>query len=166
MSAEDRLAAAGAKDGGDRDLRKGCPRSPRETLAGYVHLPRMLDKCRAKLAGTIGEYIYPCPMDQRLLDFARVTADQLTEAVRTHPDDDAVAAWFQTASKAHHPAELEAWNRQLLTRGPDTDEKWAYFRSVRDRIDPTRSDITSWADLLDLEEGRPVPRRPMEGVAR
>jgi hypothetical protein len=47
----------------------------------------------------------------------------------------------------------------MLTRGPDSDEKWAYFRSVRDKLDPTRSDIVAWADLLDLEEGRPVPRR-------
>ncbi|MBI5777374.1 MAG: DUF5069 domain-containing protein, partial [Nitrospirae bacterium] len=43
------------------DLRKNYPRSPREKLAGYVHLPRMIDKCRASLAGTEGDYIYPCP---------------------------------------------------------------------------------------------------------
>ncbi len=140
------------------DLTKKFPRSPREILAGYVHLPRMIDKCRAKLAGTIGEYVYPCPMDQRLLDFAGVTADQLIDVVRKHPTDGPIGEWFQQAAKPHSPAEVDAWNETLLARGPDTEEKRAYYRSQQQRIDPTRTDITSWADLLDLEEGRPVPR--------
>ena len=44
------------------DLRKHFPRSMRAKLEGYVHLARMIDKCRAVQAGTEGEYIYPCPM--------------------------------------------------------------------------------------------------------
>ena len=67
----------------------------RVTLAGYVHLARMIDKCRAVLAGTEGEYIYPCPLDERLLEFVGITCDQFTSAVRTHPTDAGVAAWFQ-----------------------------------------------------------------------
>ncbi len=39
-----------------KDLTKDYPRSPRETLAGYVIAARMLDKCRAVIAGTAGEY--------------------------------------------------------------------------------------------------------------
>ncbi|MDE3036213.1 MAG: DUF5069 domain-containing protein, partial [Nitrospirota bacterium] len=62
------------------DLRTQFPRSPKDKMAGYVHLPRMLDKCRATLAGTQGEYIYPCPMDQLLLAFAGIAAEQFTEA--------------------------------------------------------------------------------------
>lgn len=141
------------------DLTKGHPRSPRAQLAGYAHLPRMIDKCRAKLAGTIGEYVYPCPMDQRLLDFAGMTAEQLTEAVASQPTDGDVATWFQRTAKPRSPVEVAVWNQTLLTRGPDTEEKQAYFRSERDRLDPARTDITSWADLLDLEEDRPVPKR-------
>ena len=37
------------------DLSKGFPRSPRETLAGYVIAARTLDKCRATLVGTPGD---------------------------------------------------------------------------------------------------------------
>ena len=140
------------------DLRTGPPRSLREQLGGYVHLARMIDKCRAKLAGTIGDYIYPCPLDQRLLDFAGIDPDQLLDQVRQQPDE-AVVRWWTATAKPHREAEREAWNREMLTRGPDSEEKWVYFRSVRDQLDPTRSDIVAWADLLDLEEGRPVPRR-------
>ena len=45
------------------DLRSVFPRSMSVKMEGYVHLARMIDKCRAVLAKTEGEYIYPCPMD-------------------------------------------------------------------------------------------------------
>ncbi len=140
------------------DLRSSYPRSVREKLAGYVHLARMIDKCRAVLAGTQGEYIYPCPMDKRLLEFAGITPELFTEAVRGKTDN-AIADWFRRTAKPHATAEIEQWNGMMLTRGPDTDEKWAYFKELRDVIDPSRTDITGWADLLDLDEKRPVPRR-------
>lgn len=140
------------------DLRTSYPRSPREKLAGYVHLARMIDKCHAVLAGTQDEYIYPCPLDKRLLDFAGITPEQFTEAARGKTDQ-AIAEWFRKTAKPHTASEIEAWNEAMLTRGPDTDEKWDYFRTQRDAIDPGWTDITSWADLLDLEEKRPVPVR-------
>jgi hypothetical protein len=141
------------------DLRKSFPRSMRVKLEGYVHLARMIDKCRAVLAGTEGEYIYPCPMDDRLMEFAGITADQFTAAVKPNPSDEAVAKWFNQTAKAHPPTELDAWNRMMLNRGPSTPEKQEYFNKLRDAVDPSRIDLTSWADLQDLEKGRIVPRR-------
>ena len=140
------------------DLSKTYPRSPREKLAGYVHLPRMIDKCRASLAGTEGDYIYPCPMDQRLLDFVGITAKQFSKAV-SEKDDASMAEWLKKTATHHSHAEIEQWNEKFLARGPDTDEKKTYFKQQRDAIDPTRTDITSWADLLDLDEKRSVPKR-------
>jgi hypothetical protein len=128
-------------------------------MEGYVHLARMIDKCRAVLAGTEGDYIYPCPMDERLMEFAGITADQFTAAVKPNPSDEAVAIWFTQTAKPHPPAELEAWNRTMLTRGPSTPEKQKYFNKLRDAVDPVRTDLISWADLQDLEEGRAVPKR-------
>jgi hypothetical protein len=141
------------------DLRKSFPRSMRVKMEGYVHLARMIDKCRAVLAGTEGEYIYPCPMDERLMEFAGISADQFTASVKANPSDKAVADWFTRTAKAHAPAELDAWNRMMLTRGPTTPKKRASFNKLRNQIDPSRTDLTAWADLQDLEEGRTVPRR-------
>lgn len=141
------------------DLRTGVPRSMRVKLGGYVHLARMLDKCRAVLAGTEGEYIYPCPMDKRLLEFAGITSEQFTAAVQANPSDEEVVAWFQRAARPHTPTELEEWNRRLLAQGPSSPESAARFKHYLEALDPHRTDITSWADLLDLEEGREVPRR-------
>jgi Domain of unknown function (DUF5069) len=141
------------------DLRKGFPRSMKCTLGGYAHLARMIDKCRAVLAGTEGEYIYPCPMDERLLTFARLTSDQFTAAVKTNTTDAGILAWFQQHAQVHQPAELEDWNQQLLTRGPSSPDSAAKFKKYLDAIDPSRTDLTAWSDLQDLEEGRIVPRR-------
>ena len=140
------------------DLRSHYPRSVREKLGGYVHLARMIDKCRAVLTGTPGEYIYPCPMDMRLLEFAGISSEQFQAIVNGQPDGAIISA-FLAKSDGHSVAEIEAWNEMLLSLGPNTEEKSAYFKNQRDAIDPRRTDITHWADLLDLEEGRPVPIR-------
>ncbi len=140
------------------DLRTQYPRSPREKLAGYVWLPRMIDKCRATIAGMQGEYKYPCPMDQGLLDFAGITAERFSKTV-AEKDDAAIGEWFKTNAKPRGPSEIELWNQLFLTRGPTTDENRAYFKQRIDAVDPTRHDITSWTDLLDLDEKRPVPKR-------
>jgi hypothetical protein len=141
------------------DLRKSFPRSMKVKIAGHVHVARMIDKCRAVLAGTEGEYIYPCPMDERLMEFAGITAEQFTAAVKTNPTDEGVAAWFQQAAKPHRPAELDDWNQKLLARGPSSPESATKFKKYLDAIDPSRTDLTAWSDLQDLEEGRTVPHQ-------
>ena len=141
------------------DLRKNVPRSMRVKMDGYVHLARMIDKCRAVLAKTEGEYIYPCPMDDRLMEFSGITSDQFTAAVKANPSDDTVAKWLAQTAKAHSPAELESWNRMMLSRGPSTPQSMVKFKKYRNAIDPSRTDLTAWADLQDLEEGRTVPKR-------
>ncbi len=141
------------------DLRTTFPRSMKTRLAGYVHLARMIDKCRAVLAGTEGEYIYPCPMDERLLDYAGITAEQFTAAVKANPTDAGVAEWLQRTATPHDQAALEEWNKKLLERGPSSPESAAKFRKYRDAVDASRTDLTAWSDLQDLEEGRVVPRR-------
>jgi len=45
------------------NLTQRPPRSPRVRLGGYVVLARILDKGRAELAGTAGEYKYNNPAD-------------------------------------------------------------------------------------------------------
>ena len=141
------------------DLRKDFPRSMRFKLAGYAHLARMIDKCRAVLAGTEGEYIYPCPMDERLMEFVGITSDQFTTAVKANSTDEGVVKWLEQTAKPHQPTELEEWNQKLLTRGPSSPQSAAKFKKYLAAIDPSRTDITAWSDLQDLEEGRTVPKR-------
>ena len=137
----------------------------REILGGYVHLARMIDKAKAVLAGTQGAFIYPCPIDQRLLQFAGLTAEVFLDAVRGHTDS-AIVDWFANTATRHSDREREEWNRGMLELAPDTEEKRDYFKKTRDEIDPARGDITTWADLLDLEEKREVPIRKNPSARR
>jgi len=52
------------------DLTIHPPRSARAQLGGICALPRLIDKCRATLAGKNGEYHFNCPLDQRVLSSA------------------------------------------------------------------------------------------------
>lgn len=140
------------------DLRNQYPRSIRERVAGYVHLGRMIDKCRALQAGMQGDYIYPCSLDERLLQFAGISSEAFAREVQSRTDQE-IVDWFQINATAHTLSEIEAWNETMLTAGPDTEDKWAYFKNTRGAIDPRRTDITTWADLLDLDEKRIVPSR-------
>jgi hypothetical protein len=130
----------------------------RERLAGYVHLGRMIDKCRAVRAGIQGDYIFPCPLDEQLLQFAGISPEEFSREIQAKTDPE-MAEWFRSKGTRHTPSEIESWNDMMLTIGPDTEDKWTYFKKTRDALDPGRTDITTWADLLDLDEKRPVPRR-------
>ena len=138
------------------DLRQQFPRSIREMLGGYVHFARMIDKGRAALTNSLGDYIFPCPLDHRLLDFWGLSSDKFLTVVEGRSQS-GIQEWIMQNTISHTPQEIEDWNTAQLARGPDTQEKLDYFHKTRDAIDPTRTDISTWADLLDLDENRHVP---------
>ena len=140
------------------DLARQFPRSPAEKLGGYAHLGRMIDKARAKAARTEGEYIYPCPLDNALLEFLKIDADAFSDAARER-DDKELVDWLKQTAATQTPDEIEAWNRAFLDRKPRNEDSLRRFLEIRNRLAPQRTDITAWPDLLDLEEGRKVPAR-------
>ena len=138
------------------DLTREYPRSPRERLGGYLHLPRMIDKARAKAAGTLGEYIYPCPLDQSLLEFTGISGDAFYESVKER-DDQGILDWIKETAKNQNPKEIEEWNQGFLNRKPHNEESMRHFLEIRNKIAPHRTDVTTWVALLDLDEGREIP---------
>jgi len=141
-----------------RDLRdgKGFPRSPRETLAGYVLAARALDKCRAVLVGWQGEYHSNCPLDQRWLKFAEIDYNAYRSFVATGATDDEVALWIGEHAKKRPYADIVVWNnkeRDLrlsdLTPGlQETMEDYIQRHVPRHRV------VYHWFDVYDLEEKR------------
>ena len=77
-----------------RDLAKQAPRSPRERVSGFVIANRAVDKCRAALAGTPGDYHYDCPLDNMLFSFKGITGEQFKTAVKTSKNYEDVGAWL------------------------------------------------------------------------
>ena len=58
------------------DLTKQAPHSPRERIAGFAIASRTVDKCRASIAGKLGEYHYDCPLDNMLFSFKGINGSQ------------------------------------------------------------------------------------------
>lgn len=139
-----------------KDLTKDFPRSPRETLAGYVIAARMLDKCRAVVAGTAGEYHFNCPLDNQFLGFTGIGAEQFKAFVATGVSDDEVAAWTEQHSKIKDAAQVVAWNNKLrATRPCDMPiELQQFLEGYIPKVVPKNRPVYVWFDVYDLEEGR------------
>lgn len=52
------------------------------------------------------------------------------------------------------PKEIEEWKTTFLNCKPQNEESLRHFLEIRNRIAPHRTDVTTWADVLDLKEGR------------
>ena len=71
------------------DLRVTPPRRWSEELGGIRWLPRMIDKARAAMKGTLGDYLYgQSPMDRSLLRALGISYKDFTRIVRESGDDD------------------------------------------------------------------------------
>jgi len=138
------------------DLTRAYPRSPKIKMAGLVQLARMIDKARAYKENQIADYIYPCPLDKIILNFLRIDSDVFANKAMECKDEE-IREWAKDILKNKRDEEFEFINNQILERSPDSEDRLKYFYETRDRIDPTRTDINTWVDLLDLEEGRLPP---------
>jgi uncharacterized protein DUF5069 len=96
-----------------KDLTKDYPRSPRDLLAGYIIAARTLDKCRAFLNNSLGDYHFDCPLDNMFLDFAGITSEQFKEYVSTGAKDEEVAAWIVRHALPRERIEIIKWNNDL-----------------------------------------------------
>lgn len=135
------------------DLTQRPPRSPRVRLGGFVTLPRILDKCRAVIAGTNGEYNYDCPMDQNFLNFAGIKADDLKEQVATGKGDGEILAWVQENMRSGlTEADISNWSSFAEPRCPSDVESREFYQGIHSQVAPDREDIASWFDLLDLDD--------------
>ncbi len=57
-------------------------------------------------------------------------------------------------------AEVERWNGEFINYIPRAGSDSAQrLRALRERLAPERTDIVTWADVIDLDEGRVVPPR-------
>jgi len=135
------------------DLSKHPPRSPRVRLGGYVVLPRILDKCRATLAGKQGEYEYACPLDMRWFRFTGISPDTLKAEVAAGKSDGELMEWISKATKPHRSSpEIEQWSEWQARRCPMDTEGRGYFQEIHEKTGPQREDIATWFDLLDLDD--------------
>ncbi|MBV8152110.1 MAG: DUF5069 domain-containing protein [Candidatus Eremiobacteraeota bacterium] len=109
------------------DLRTEVPRSGRDMLGGFAWLGRMIDKARAKQAGTLGDYISLCPFDKGFLARTHVSEDTFVDMIRGGLSDAEFVEYFQ---------------REVSAADRDSANEWVL------------KDQASHLDEQDAEEGR------------
>jgi hypothetical protein len=139
------------------DLSRAFPRSPKQEMAGLVHLPRMIDKGRAYKENKLADYIFPCPLDKIILNFLRIDTEVFANMTRDKKDEE-INDWAKELTESKSQGDLDFINKQILERRPDSEDRLNYFNDLRNKIDPSRTDVDTWADLIDLEEGRLPPK--------
>ncbi len=134
------------------------PRSPRETMCGWMHLPRFIDKLRLHFAGKLHADYQPnlCKgFDGLWLETAGVKAEQFKEVVRQSITDGEVCDWvFQNVKK---PESVKAAHRERMLNYPKPDDTAMQDRLRQRKADAGlahRDDIRTFVDFIDADEKR------------
>jgi hypothetical protein len=137
------------------DLRRRPPRSGYRTeVAGIAGLARMTDKGRARNSGMLGEFIFgeDSGIDRKVLQFLGVTGAAFAEMLRTCPTDADVAEWVR-AKSFRTPAEVAAFNDEIVQLGPTAERGWAYLKGIVGRLDASKTEtVRTWFEVMDLDD--------------
>jgi hypothetical protein len=133
------------------------PRSPRETMAGWVHLPRFIDKIRLRRAGKLApdyQENFTKGFDGLWLKAAGVNADDFIRVVEGSTSDGEVCDWV-TRNAKKTAAEKGAFNTYVLNRGSDEPESKARLEKRKGELGQAhRADVLTFVDLIDADEKR------------
>jgi hypothetical protein len=135
------------------DLTTRPPRSPRVRLGGYTILPRLLDKARAVIAGTAGEYKYNNPNDGHFFRFTGISPDALMEQAKTGAGDWGMLLWVTAnAPLKRTTLEINQWSDWTEAVSFNDVEMREWFTEQIKRLNPAREDLRGTFDYLDLDD--------------
>ena len=117
----------------------------------------MIDKARAYNAKTIGEYIFPCPLDKIILEFLNIDHEEIIHLTQKLTDEE-IVLWINKQCLDRSEEDKELVNQKILEQKPNTQQSLNHFNKLRNEIDPSRTDIATWIDLLELDENR-IPHK-------
>ena len=136
----------------EKDLTKEPPRSPRLRLGGYVILARTTDKCRAFLAGKIGDYHYDCPLDNMLFGFKGVTGDDFKAKVKAGASDGDMVVWMNSHGQPKTPEEIKEWSDGMEATNPYSNPErrdWFAEQTKPLGLDPASTTLFDWLEADD-----------------
>ena len=134
------------------------PRSPRETMCGWMHLPRYLDKIRLHLAGQL-HLDYQDNLgkgfDGAWLKAAGLTHEQFVEVVKGTITDGQVCDWVRKNVRKTEADKAAHRDHMLNYPRPDdpTMQERLKMRKAQAGI-AHRDDIRSFVDFIDADEKR------------
>ena len=135
-----------------KDLTKQAPRSPRIRVGGYAILGRTLDKCRALVAGNIGEYHFDCPLDNMLFGFKGVKGDDFKAQIDQGAGDHEMVEWLNQSGEKKTPAQINRWSEKVEASSLHDDlEKREFFieRTRKLGLDPEKTTTFDWLEVDD-----------------
>ena len=134
------------------------PRSPRETMCGWMHLPRFIDKVRLHMAGKLHADYQPnlCKgFDGLWLETAGVKAEEFIEVVRNSITDGQVCDWVR--QNVRKPEAVKAAHRERMLSYPKKGdaEMEARLKMRKEQAGMgSRDDVQSFVDFIDADEKR------------
>jgi hypothetical protein len=136
-----------------KDLTKVAPRSPYELLGGFAILARAIDKGRADIVGTNGEYNFDCPVDNMLLSFKGIKGSDFREYLKEGHTDSDVVEWFKKNGIQKTDEEISKWSNSFKSDfSYSTDPQksgWFIGECERLNLDPK---TTTLFDYLDVDD--------------
>ncbi len=135
-------------------------RSPRETLGGYIILPRLIDKIRLQAKGKLpAEYFGNLlktgrTLDGWLLTFTGLEAEVLKEVILKAGSDEAVLAWVEKHAIIHSGEEKKKWGETIAAFRPDAAGLEARKRNYPDLGARVDLSLLGPLDMIDMDEGR------------
>jgi hypothetical protein len=135
-----------------KDLTKESPRSPRIRVGGYAVLGRTIDKCRALVAGNIGEYHFDCPLDNMLFGFKGVKGPDFKAQIENGASGRQMAEWLDVTGEKKTPEEIKRWGDEVEgTRPYDDPERREWFvEQVKPLgLDPAQTTLFDWLEADD-----------------
>ena len=142
-----------------QDLTKESPRSPRIRVGGYAILGRTIDKCRALVAGNIGEYHFDCPLDNTLFGFKSVKGVDFKAQIENGASDQQMAEWLDQAGEKKAPDEIRRWSDEVTAASLYHDpEKRDWFSEECKKLglDPARTTTFEWLETDDKASHQPA----------
>jgi len=135
------------------------PRSPRETMDGWPHLPRYVDKIRLHLAGKLHpdyQTNYGARgFDKSWLEAAGVTHAQMVEVVQRSITDGEVSDWVKRNVKKSAAAKAALLASMLNYPKADDAEGIARLKMRKEQANLShRDDIQNFVDFIDADENR------------
>ena len=135
-----------------KDLTKERPRSPRIRVAGHAILGRTIDKCRALVAGNIGEYNFDCPLDRTLFAFKGVKGEDFKAQIEQGASDNQMVDWLNRSGEKKTSAQISRWSEKVEASSLYDDlEKRDYFveQCKKLGLDPAKTTTFDWLEIDD-----------------
>jgi hypothetical protein len=135
-----------------KNLKKEAPRSPRIRVGGYAILGRTIDKCRALVAGDIGEYHFDCPLDNMLFGFKAVKGHDFKEQIEQGSSDQEMVEWLNQAGEKKTPDEIKRWAAEVEESSLYNHPEKRQFFSEEVRklgLDPAKTTTFEWLERDD-----------------